>query len=254
MIILLSCAKTMSKNSKTQPPISSNPIFQKEASDIILHLSQYSVDELKQALHIPERLAAENLMRFQEFHSDETPSLPALLAYTGIVFKNIDPKSFTPDDFTYAQEHLRITSFCYGLLRPLDLIRPYRLEGDVVIPELGEENMFGFWKKRLTQPFLQEIEKNGGVLFNLASSEMKSLFDWKQIEKNTRVITPEFKIIKGGKPTTIVIYTKMARGAMTRYILKNRIEDPEDIKSFSWEGFRFDKENPETGIYTFIQE
>lgn len=254
MMILLSCAKTMSKHSKIQVPASTNPVFQKEASKIILHLSQYSVNELKEILHVPERLAAENSLRFHEFHSNETPSLQALLAYTGIVFKNIAPQNFTPEDFTYAQEHLRITSFCYGLLRPMDTIKPYRLEGNVTIPELGAENMFDFWQKRLTRPFIQEIIKNGGILFNLASHEMKSLFDWKLVENKTRIITPEFKIMKRGKPTTVVIYTKMARGAMTRYIIKNRIENPEEIKSFEWEGFHFHKEDTKSGIYTFIQE
>lgn len=82
---------------------------------------------------------------------EETPTLQALLAYTGIVFKNINPEDFTREEFLYAQEHLRITSFCYGLLRPLDGIKPYRLEGNVSLPETGTDSMFEYWKSRLTQ-------------------------------------------------------------------------------------------------------
>ena len=143
------------------------------------------------------------------------------------------------DDFEYAQEHLRLTSFCYGLLRPLDTIRSYRLEGDVVLPELGNQTMFSYWQSRLTDVFIEDIKKAGGVLCNLASDEMKGLFDWKRVEKEVRVITPEFQVWKNGKLASIVIYIKMSRGEMTRFILKNKIENPEELKKFSWEGFEF---------------
>ena len=139
------------------------------------------------------------------------------------------------------QEHLRLTSFCYGLLRPLDVIRSYRLEGDVVLPEPGNQTMFSYWKSRLTDVFIEDIKKAGGILCNLASDEMKSLFDWKRVEREVRVVTPEFQVWKNGKLASIVIYIKMSRGEMTRFILKNRIENPEDLKSFSWEGFEFNE-------------
>ena len=144
-------------------------------------------------------------------------------------------------EFEYAQEHLRLTSFCYGLLRPLDVIRSYRLEGDVVLPEPGNQTMFSYWKSRLTDVFIEDIKKAGGILCNLASDEMKSLFDWKRVEREVRVVTPEFQVWKNGKLASIVIYIKMSRGEMTRFILKNRIENPEGLKSFSWEGFEFNE-------------
>ncbi|WP_455498886.1 peroxide stress protein YaaA [Coprobacter sp.] len=254
MIILLSCAKTMSNMSEIKAPSPTLPQFKKEASDIILQLTRYSSDELKGMLHTTPRLAIENYNRYRLFHSDETPELQALLAYTGIVFKNIAPQDFTFKDFLYAQEHLRITSFCYGLLRPLDGIKPYRLEGDVTLPETGSDSMFEYWHSRLTQTFLSEIQKNGNLLFNLASGEMKQLFDWKNIESSVDVITPQFKVWKNGKLTTVVIYTKMARGAMTRFIIKNRIEKPDDLKSFSWEGFSFNEELSDNKNFIFTQE
>lgn len=241
MLVLLSCAKTMSETSKVKTPLTTIPRFQKEASEIALQMSQFSVEEMERLLRVNAKIAVENYRRYQAFHAKGTPELPAVLAYTGIVFKRLNPKDFSNDDFEYAQQHLRLTSFCYGLLRPLDIIRPYRLEGDVVLPELGNQTMFSYWQSQLTEAFIEDIKNAGGILCNLASDEMKSLFDWKRVEREVRVVTPEFRVWKNGKLATIVVYTKMSRGEMTRFILKNRIENPDDLKQFSWEGFEFDE-------------
>ena len=164
----------------------------------------------------------------------------ALAAYTGIVFKRIAPADFTAGDFEYAQAHLNITSFLYGLLRPLDAIRTYRLEGDAVLPGRGDETMFSYWQSRLTDDLLGRIHADDGILVNLASGEMKRLFDWKRVCREARVITPEFRVREGDRLKTVVVYTKMCRGEMTRHILKNRIADPATLRSFEWEGFRLD--------------
>lgn len=241
MLVLLSCAKTMSETSKVKVPLTTIPRFQKEASEIALQMSQFSVEELERMLRVNAKIAVENYRRYQAFHAEGTPELPAMLAYTGIVFKRLNPKDFSKEDFEYAQQHLRLTSFCYGLLRPLDIIRPYRLEGDVVLPELGNQTMFAYWRARLTDAFIEDIKEAGGILCNLASDEMKNLFDWKRVEREVHVVTPEFRIWKNGKLATIVVYTKMSRGEMTRFILKNKVENPDDLKQFSWEGFEFDE-------------
>lgn len=239
MLILLSCAKTMSEVSKLKTPAVTQPAFHREAAAIALQMSQFSVEELERLLHVNPKIALENYKRYRNFHSEDVRELPALLAYTGIVFKRLNPKDFSADDFLYAQDHLRLTSFCYGLLRPLDLIRLYRLEGDVRLPEPGNRTMFEYWKPLLTDHFIKEIKKAGGVLCNLASDEMRGLFDWKRVEKEVRVITPEFRVWKKGKLGTIVVYTKMCRGEMSRFILKNRIKNPTELSSFAWEGFEF---------------
>lgn len=239
MLVLLSCAKTMSDRSKVKVPSGTLPRFQKEASEIALQMSQFSVEELERLLRVNAKIAVENYKRYQTFHAEGVSELPALLAYTGIVFKRLNPADFSVEDFEYAQRHLLLTSFCYGLLRPLDVIRPYRLEGDVVLPEPGNRSMFAYWRSRLTDVFVEDIKRAGGLLCNLASEEMKNLFDWKRVEREVRVVTPEFYVWKKGKPATVVIYTKMARGEMTRFILKNRIERPDELKSFSWEGFEY---------------
>lgn len=251
MLLLLSCAKTMADVSKVSPPFISVPCYRKEAAEIALQMSQFSVEELECLLHINAKIAVANYRRYQAFHADATQQLPALLAYTGIVFKRLNPSDFTEEEFRYAQEHLRLTSFCYGLLRPMDAICPYRLEGDVQLPEWGNQTLFSYWQSRLTDSFLKEVKANGGVLCYLASDEMRGLFDWKRVEKEVKVITPEFRVWKNGKLSTIVVYTKMSRGEMTRFILKNRIENPEELKHFTWEGFEFNESLSNTSKYVF---
>lgn len=239
MLILLSCAKTMADRTKIKVPEHTVPRFEMQAAQIALQIAQYPADELQRLLRVNPKIALRNYQRFQEFHGEVSGSLPALLAYTGIVFKRLHPAGFTDADFRYAQEHLLITSFCYGLLRPLDRIKNYRLEGNVRLPEMADIPVFDYWKPFLTDWFICEIRKQGGILVNLASSEMKQLFDWNKVERAVQVITPEFRVEKNGKLSTVVIYTKMCRGEMCRYILKNRLVDPAGLEHFTFDGFAF---------------
>jgi cytoplasmic iron level regulating protein YaaA (DUF328/UPF0246 family) len=218
------------------------PVFIQEAKNIALQMAQLNAKDLEKTLRINPKLGIENYKRFQSFFDEENLNSPAVFSYTGNVFKRIFPQDFTADELSFAQQHLLITSFLYGLLRPLDGIKLYRAEGDVRLYELGNATLFDYWKPKLTPFFIDKINGNGNTLINLASDEMKNLFNWKQVVQETNVITPEFKIYRNGSLKTIVIYAKMARGEMTRYIVKNKIRNPEEIKRFSWEGFSY-KEN-----------
>ena len=164
MLVFISCAKTMAARCSVVVPEVTVPKFETEAVRNALEMSQYSVSELERLLRVNTKIAAENRLRFHDFCSEENRSMPAVCAYTGAVFKRILPKDFSAEDFRYAQEHLRITSFLYGLLRPLDGIKPYRLEGDVRLPEKGGISMFDYWKPLLTDYFIEEIKNCGGVL------------------------------------------------------------------------------------------
>ncbi len=248
MQILLSCAKTMAEQSSVPTPRTTVPAHLAEARQLAAELATLPTDELARLLRVNRRIAAENHLRYRRFHDSDTA---ALAAYTGIVFKRIDPAGFSAADFEYAQQHLNITSFLYGLLRPLDAIRPYRLEGDAVLPGHDEQTVFAYWHERLTDALIDKIRYDDGILVNLASGEMKRLFDWKRICREARVITPEFRIREGDRLKTIVIYTKMCRGEMTRHILKNRITAPEALQSFEWEGFRFDPSLSRGDDWTF---
>lgn len=250
MQILISCAKTMESETSIQTPRMTEPAHARVANELAVRLAALSTGELADMLRVNGRIAAENRQRYCRFHGEDP--LPALLAYTGIVFKRIDPATFSDADFDYAQQHLHIASFLYGLLRPLDGIRPYRLEGDAVPPGCGGGTMFDFWRGRLTDAFIADIRRDDGILVNLASSEMKRLFDWKRLCREVRVITPEFRIREGERLRTVVIYTKMCRGEMTRYILRNRIGDPELLRAFEWEGFRAAGDPDAAGRWLFI--
>lgn len=231
MQILISCAKTMDvgDNALLRPTM---PRFEKEAEAAVGQLQEIGAAELAAALGTTPKIAAGNAARFAKFFDKDTPITPALLAYTGIVFKQIDPSSFTKDDFDYASRHLFITSFLYGLLRPGDAIRPYRLEGKVRLPWPDGPSRFDYWKPRLTDYLIHEVKADDGVLVNLASAEMKRLFQWKRVERELTVLTPEFKTISGGRERSIVIYTKMARGLAVRHLVKTAARTADDLRSF----------------------
>lgn len=252
MQILLSCAKTMAAKSKEKTPFTTNPTYSESAAVIALYMSQRSVDELAELLRVKSNLAAQNYERYQLFHSPDTNQIPAILGYTGIVFKRVDAKTFDEADYAFAQDHLRLTSFAYGLLKPLDLIKPYRLEGDVKLEELEGVSLFDYWKDLLTDGFIKEIQDSGGTLCFLASNEMKQLFHWTKVQKNVRIIAPEFKVWKGGELKTVVVYTKMCRGEMARFIIKNKITDYEMLKNFEWDGFVFNDQlsNGDDWVFT----
>lgn len=253
MLILLSPAKTMTGTSTIKAPTATVPFFQKEANEIALNMAQFPKAELEKKLKLSPKLAIESYERYQQFHSPELAPLQAILAYTGVVFKHIHPKDFTTAEFLFAQEHVRFVSICYGLLRPLDGIKPYRMEYDIRLPELGVGNMYAFWRERQTAHLIEEVKKAGGVLFNLASVDVQPAFDWKKVQEAVSVITPDFKIVKNGKAKTVVIYAKMARGQMTRHIIKHGITNPEDLKSFTWEGFHYVEELSDNKHWLFLQ-
>lgn len=254
MMTFISCAKTMTARSRLTFPFVSVPRFETEARENAMAMVQFGAEELEKLLRISPKLAAENRLRYHDFLSPGEPCLPALAAYTGIVFKRIHPQDFTEEDFVYAQEHLLIASFLYGLLRPLDGIRNYRMEGDVRLPERGDVTMFDFWKPLLTDFLVGEVGSKGNVLVNLASGEMKELFDWKKVCGEVQVVTPEFYVRKGNRLVTVVVYAKMCRGEMTRYILKRRIERAEDLKAFGWEGFAYDEAASVGGRMVFVNQ
>lgn len=242
MITFISCAKTMTADPPAAHPVLTRPRHLDLAAVHAAEMARTDPAELARLLHVSMAIARENHLRYNDFALQTRPLCPALTAYTGVVFRHIAPDDFTESDFAFAQEHLRISSFLYGLLRPLDGIRNYRMEGNIRLAAHDERTMFEFWRNVLTDGFIREIESAGGVLINLASAEMKGLFDWKRVERSVRVITPEFRQWKDGRLTMVTVYAKMCRGEMVRHIIRNRIDTAEDLKGFSWEGFAFDPE------------
>jgi cytoplasmic iron level regulating protein YaaA (DUF328/UPF0246 family) len=221
-------------------PLTSEPHFQSLANENAVQLASYSADELKGLLRVNDVIAQENWKRYQHFFDEEEQREPAVFAYDGMVFRKLAPESMSMDDLGYANSHLLIASFLYGLLRPLDLVRRYRLEGDVVLPEHRGLTMFDYWKPLLTDYLIARVKADDGILVNLASDEMKKLVCWPQVEREVEVISPQFRLSGEGKRRMPDIYTKMCRGAMARYILTNRIVSPSGLCAFEYEGFRYD--------------
>ena len=242
MQILIACAKIMTGNTPNNIQFATEPTFQLQANKNALQLMAYSVEELQGMLQVNRDITIENWKRFQNFQTKEN-LCPAVFCYDGMVFQKLAPESFSDEELLYANDHLLISSFLYGLLRPLDMINRYRLEGNIVLPDNAGKSMFDYWKPILTDWFIGKIKADDGILINLASDEMRNLFNWKRVQKEVTIITPDFKVEKNGKLKTIVIYTKMCRGAMTRYILKNKITDINYLKYFEYEEFKLCNED-----------
>ena len=235
MQILLACAKIMISKTEVKPPTVSVPQFQKQANHYALQMSKRSVEELMDMFHCSHQLAIENKLRYESFFAAEE-RLPTILAYYGQAYKCLHAQTLDEEDFLFAQGHLWITSFLYGLLRPLDLIHPYRMEGKV---ELDGKTMFQHWNPLLTDLLIDTVKADDGILVHLATEEMQHLFDWKKVCREVNVIQPEFLVMKNGKLKTVTVYAKSCRGAMTRFIITNRLSTPEDLHHFEYEGFEF---------------
>jgi len=189
-------------------------------------------------------------MRFFE----DTEKLPAILAYHGQAYKHLKAETLTADDLHYSQQHLWITSFLYGMLRPLDGILPYRMEGHVELASGAGENMFGFWKCRLTDLLIDAVKADDGILVHLATEEYQHLFDWQRVRREVRIVQPLFYVRKGDNLKMQAVWAKTCRGAMTRFIIEHRISTPADLNAFSYEGFAFEPALGEADYPHFIKK
>ena len=183
---------------------------------------------------------------------DEVPKLPAILAYHGQAYKHLRAETLNVDDLNYAQEKLWITSFLYGLLRPLDAILPYRMEGNVELPSGDSQNLYCFWKSRLTDILIDTVKSDDGILVHLATEEYQHLFDWQRVRKEVHIIQPLFYVRKGGNLKMQAVWAKTCRGAMTRFIIENRIDKPDDLNAF-YEGFTYEPNLGEPDYPHFIK-
>lgn len=230
MQILLSPAKQMQSVAAVATSSLSTPRFQTEALDIATQLSRRSGEELAALLHTTPRIGARAALLAHP------ATAPAVLTYAGMAYRHLRAETFDTAEMDYAQEHLWITSFLYGLNRPLDGIASYRLEGSAPAPD-GEQSLFDYWKSRLTDVLIDSVRADDGVLLYLASGEMKRLFDWTRVTREVRVVAPEFRVMKGEQLKTVVVYVKMMRGAMVRQALTRRLSAPEALLDFEYEGF-----------------
>jgi len=240
MIVIISPAKNINFDNIQEPPFSSEIRFQDESEQLLNELKKYGHNEIVKLMKVSNKISLLNFERYQSmsfpFESKETKA--ALLVFNGAVFQSMNIDSFSSSDLYYAQNKLRILSGFYGLLRPLDGIMPYRLEMGTKLKVKSQKNLYSFWGNKLTKILQKDIDDNGdNILINLASNEYFKAINTKIL--NARIISPEFKDFKNDKYKVISIYAKQARGMMSEFILKNRIENPDEIKLFNTGGYQY---------------
>ncbi|MDI3323579.1 peroxide stress protein YaaA [Pontibacterium granulatum] len=253
MLIVISPAKTLDYDTAPVTDTYSQPGYLNHSADLIEQLRTLSVQDVAELMKLSDKLASLNVARFEEwtpeFNTDNAKQ--ALLAFKGDVYAGMDAQSFSDDDFAFAQDHLRILSGLYGLLKPLDLMQPYRLEMGTKLANGRGKDLYQFWGNIICDALNEEL-KQEQVLINLASNEYFKAAKAKGI--SSRIITPVFKDWKNGQYKMISFYAKKARGLMSRYIIQNKLEDPEQLKGFDLEGYRFAESMSEGDTWTFIRD
>ena len=253
MIIVLSPAKSLDFEIPAEHLPASQPDFVDQSTALIAQLRKLGSGEIAGLMSISEKLADLNYQRYQSWEPRFTVdnSKQALLAFTGDVYQGLDATSFTEEDLQFSQQHLRILSGLYGLLKPLDLIQPYRLEMGTRFENSEGRNLYEFWGNQLTDE-LNRLLKTEKVLVNLASNEYFKAVKASQVVGE--IITPQFKDLKNGKYKIISFFAKRARGAMARFVIENRLQHPEQLKQFDWQGYRFDAEQSQGNDWVFSRD
>jgi len=239
MKIVISPAKSLDFETQLPTKQYTEGNFLKEANTVHKVLKKKKPKELSELMAISEKLADLNWQRNQEWATPFTPenARPAVYAFNGDVYIGLDAYSLPEEKLEVLQDKLRILSGLYGLLKPLDLIQPYRLEMGTRLPIGKSKDLYEFWKTKLTKALNAELKKDE-LFINLASNEYFSAIDKKDLK--VPVITPEFKDYKDGKLKIISFFAKKARGMMVRYIIETNAETIEDLKGFNYEGYQYD--------------
>ncbi|KAF8818110.1 YaaA family protein [Rickettsia endosymbiont of Cardiosporidium cionae] len=252
MVVIISSAKTMDFTSYNIPDdlVIGNHIFYNETQNLLDILRNFNQDDLQKILNVSKRLADCNFQRFQNFKNAE--SKMAIFAYKGDVYKDINPESFNQAHLEFLQSHFLIISGLYGLLYPLNMISPYRLEMQAKIPGLIPSKLSQYWKELISK-FLNQYTKNNHYQFilNLASKEYSSVLDSRYI--SVPVININFRQQSVNQIKNIGIFAKKARGLMSNFIVRNKITDLESIKKFHEDGYRFVNRYSDSYNLTFIR-
>lgn len=240
MLIVISPAKTLDFESPANTKSKTIPEFLDNSQRLIEALRELSPADISGLMGVSDKIANLNFDRFLNWHTpfDTNNAKQAVLAFKGDVYTGLNAAEFNAAQFKFAQKHLRILSGLYGMLRPLDLMQPYRLEMGTKFANERGKNLYEFWGDTITEALNRQLKRSkSNVLLNLASNEYFKVLQPKAI--NADIITPVFKDLKGGKYKIISFYAKKARGLMSAYIIKNQLDDVENIKRFDSEGYRY---------------
>ncbi len=250
MLILISPAKSLDYSTPNYQAYTL-PDFTSDVKALVGVMKKKSAREISELMHVSENLAVLNEERYRTFQREFNTenSKQAILAFNGDVYTKIDVDSYTSEDFDFAQNHLRILSGLYGLLKPLDLIQPYRLEMGTRLETKKGKNLYEYWDKKITKAINGAAA--GRPIVNLASQEYFKAVHLKTLK--SPLVNIHFREFKDGTYQTIGIFAKQARGMMTNFAIKNRIEDPEELKSFNLEGYEFSAPMSDKTDWVFIR-
>ena len=255
MFFVLSPAKNL--NEKDPSPVSSftQPDLLSEAEILMQELRQLAPQQIAELMHVSDKIALLNAERNAAWHTPFTPenAKQAVFMFNGDVYEGIAADTLKPKQIDYLQQHVRLLSGLYGVLRPLDLMQPYRLEMGTVFANSRGKNLYEFWGDKITDLLNQTLKQaSSDVLINLASQEYFKSVNTKKL--NARLITPIFKDEKNGKYKIISFYAKRARGLMVRYAAEHSITEPEMLKNFDYEGYSFNEAASNEAEWIFMRE
>ncbi len=254
MLIVISPAKKLDFQTKSNTNLSTRPEFLSDSKLLVDELKKCSIEDLTKLMNISYGLAETNLTRFLEWTENYAleNAKQAVLAFNGDVYVGLDAKNFTEQQFEIAQNKLRIISGLYGLLRPLDMILPYRLSMSTKLANSRGRNLYDFWGDIITNEINKKLsENNSKTLVNLASNEYFKVLNRKKID--AQIVDVVFKENKNGIFRVVSFYAKKARGQMAGYIIRNNINDVEKLKGFNIDGYAFSDEQSEKNKLVFVR-
>lgn len=255
MLTVLSPAKTLDYETAPITQSATLPRFMDQSALLVEDARGLNPDDIRALMGVSEQIAHLNHERFMNWQSESTSdnAKQAVLAFKGDVYTGLQAETLSEDDLDFAQTRLRILSGLYGLLRPLDLMQPYRLEMGLKFTNQRGKNLYEFWGEQLTDTLNADlVSAKTEVLINLASNEYFKAVKPKLL--NADIITPQFKDLKNGQYKMISFFAKKARGLMARYIIDNRITEPEALKSFSEAGYYYSDEQSHGDQWVFLRD
>lgn len=255
MLMVISPAKTLDYTSPVKLKEHTEPEHIKQSEQLIKQLKKLSVQDVASLMSISDKLAALNVARFAEWSTKFTTenARQAILAFKGDVYTGLAAEDFSAKDYKFAQKHLRILSGLYGVLRPLDLMQPYRLEMGTKLANSKDKDLYEFWGEQITAWLNKAITEQGdGILLNLASNEYFKSVKTKQLD--AKIIDVDFKDLKNGQYKIISFYAKKARGMMARYVIKNQLKEVEQLKQFDSEGYYYSEEHSTDSKLIFLRD
>ena len=255
MLTLISPAKTLDFETAPTTRRATQPEFIEQAASLVDDARKMAPQDIASLMGVSDAIADLNHHRFMNWSAPFSldNAKQAVLAFKGDVYTGLEAETLSADELRFAQKHLRILSGLYGLLRPLDLMQPYRLEMGLKFANNGGDNLYQFWGEQLTDAVNRDLAKSETkVLVNLASNEYYKSIKPKALDAD--IITPVFKDLRGGKYKVISFFAKKARGQMARYIIEKGLNDPAGIKHFRKDGYRYNKDESAAREWVFTRD